>query len=352
MTAPSAPIAPLVKTAIGVIVVFVALVFGGWLLFFRTSVDAEQTGYRGVGMETPRFADDAAALAEANVPPEEIYPRTPDDGSTPRAGDIYENVQVLGHLSDEDFTRLMIHITEWVSPEQGCLYCHGEDGNFASDDLYTKVVSRRMIQMTQTINADWSDHVAPAGVNCYTCHRGQPVPEYIWFLDPDTEKAHADFMGEANGQNRPTELNGYTSLPTGTFDDFMVDDQSVRVIAQESITPEYGATIQDTERTYGLMMHWSQSLGVNCTYCHNSRAFTSWEQSPPARLTAWHGRRMAQALNSQYLAPLGPVYPDNRLGPLGDPPKLSCATCHQGAHKPLLGADMISLFPSLSAPGP
>lgn len=38
-----------------------------------------------------------------------------------------------------------------------------------------------------------------------------------------------------------------------------------------------GATIQQTEQTYGLMMHFSNSLGVNCTFCHNSRNFHVWD---------------------------------------------------------------------------
>ena len=32
---------------------------------------------------------------------------------------------------------------------------------------------------------------------------------------------------------------------------------------------------------------------------------------------------------------------------MGDSPKLNCATCHQGAYKPLNGAKMASEFPEL-----
>ena len=60
-------------------------------------------------------------------------------------------MQVLGDLSVAEFTRTMASITEWVSPEEGCNYCHIPE-NLASDDIYTKVVSRRMLQMTQDIN--------------------------------------------------------------------------------------------------------------------------------------------------------------------------------------------------------
>ena len=37
------------------------------------------------------------------------------------------------------------------------------------------------------------------------------------------------------------------------------------------------------KRLYEVMMQMSAGLGVNCTYCHNSRAFYDWGQSLPAR---------------------------------------------------------------------
>ena len=65
-----------------------------------------------------------------------------------KAGDVYENVKVLGDVSTGEFTRLMVNITEWVAPEQGCAACHNIE-NFAEDWLYTKVVARRMLEMAQ-----------------------------------------------------------------------------------------------------------------------------------------------------------------------------------------------------------
>ena len=37
-----------------------------------------------------------------------------------------------------------------------------------------------------------------------------------------------------------------------------------------------------------------------------------------------------------------------RLGPHGDPLKVNCATCHQGAYKPLLGVSMLRDYPELN----
>jgi photosynthetic reaction center cytochrome c subunit len=56
---------------------------------------------------------------------------------------------------------------------------------------------------------------------------------------------------------------------------------------------------------------------------------------------------MLRELNAVYLETLNKTYPANRLGPLGDSPKANCATCHQGASKPLLGQSMARDFPEL-----
>jgi photosynthetic reaction center cytochrome c subunit len=121
------------------------------------------------------------------------------------------------------------------------------------------------------------------------------------------------------------------------------------VAGKTSLPTGHVASIQATESTYGFMVHLSQSLGVNCTYCHNSRSFGTWDQSTPKRTTAWHGIRMVRALNGDYLVPLTDTFPPERKGPNGDVAKVSCATCHQGAYKPLFGAPMAKDYPELQA---
>lgn len=320
----------------------IAMVFtAGWNL---PPAHSQQIGYRGIGMVETTDAGGAAATAAANMAPEELYPYEPiaDD---PLAKDVYENVQVLGDLPDSQFTRLMAHMTEWVAPEEGCAYCHNLE-NLADDSLYTKVVSRRMIQMTQHINVEWTDHVADTGVTCYTCHRGQNVPAEIWFSG-DGPKGAKGMAAERGGQNVAGVNVGLTSLNYDPFTPLLVDDGQIRVATGTALPSGNDASIQLTERTYSLMIHMSEGLGVNCTYCHNSRAFADWGQSTPARMTAWHGIQMVRDLNNDYLVPLGPTYPENRLGPTGDAPKAYCSTCHNGVNKPLGGAKMVEDFPSL-----
>ena len=310
----------------------------------RPPIETTQIGYRGTAMvdvQNPR-----APAPEIGYPA--ALPAATSDG--PKAGEVYQNVQVLGDLSVGEFTRLMTAITSWVSPEQGCNYCHNP-ANLASDDIYTKVVSRRMIQMTQYVNSEWSDHVGGNGVNCYTCHGGKNVPEYIWFDQGDSAFGNRYFVGWRDGQNLPSEGVAYTSLPSDPFTDYLSGsgDTSARVASLDAHSPpDFGIGVKETEYTFALMANWSQSLGVNCTYCHTSASFQNWEQSTPARITAYHGQNMVRDLNANYLTPLGPVYPDYRLGPhVGDAPKAYCMTCHQGQKKPLGGADAVSDYPSL-----
>jgi photosynthetic reaction center cytochrome c subunit len=312
----------------------------------RPPVESTQIGYRGTAMGDVTNPRDPAA--QSGYPA--ALPVASSDG--PRAGTVYQNVQVLGDLSVAEFTRLMTSITEWVSPEAGCNYCHNA-ADLASDEVYTKVVSRRMIQMTQHINDQWSNHVGTNGVNCYTCHRGQNVPEYIWFEEGDSGYGNATFAGWRDGQNRPVASVAYSTLPTDSFSRFLADpgNASSRIASAGPYPdPDGGISTKEAESSYGLMMSWSASLGVNCTYCHMTASFQNWEQSTPARVTAYHGQDLVRALNAGFLVPLGPAYPDNRLGPhTGDAPKAYCATCHQGVNKPLGGADAISAYPSLAS---
>ena len=137
------------------------------------------------------------------------------------------------------------------------------------------------------------------------------------------------------------------SLPYDPFTPFLVQSNEIRVVSTTALPAGNRQSIKQTEWTYGLMMHMSQSLGVNCTYCHNTRSFASWDASTPQRGTAWYGIRMARDLNTAYMEPLTSVFPAQRNGPGGDVAKVNCATCHQGAFKPLYGASMVKGHPEL-----
>ncbi len=204
-----------------------------------------------------------------------------------------------------------------------------------------------MLQMTRRINTDWKHHVADTGVTCYTCHRGQNIPANVWFTAPPQPQA-ALLAGNSAGQNRPAASVGLTSLPYDPLTPFLLQDNPIRVVGSTALPVDNRHSIKQTEWTYGLMMHMSDSLGVNCTYCHNSRSFQSWDMSTPQRETAWYGIRMVRELNNNYLLPLSSVFPPARHGAMGDVAKIDCATCHQGVFKPLYGASMLKHYPELA----
>ena len=319
----------------------------------RPPVDSTQNGYRGTGMAQVYNPRTVAAQLERHQSPDPLPALPPAPEGSPTAGESYKNVQVLGHLSRGEFLRTMTSITAWVAPQEGCAYCHNPR-NLAEDSVYTKIVARRMIQMTQNLNVNWQQHVGATGVTCYTCHRGQPVPAEIWFK-PVPQPVKANFIGDLAGQNQPATTVGLASLPSDPFTPYLLDKQNpapIRVNGPTALPTGNRASTKQAEHTYGLMMHMSKSLGVNCTYCHNTQNFGKWEGSPPQRVTAWHGLQMARDINTDYLVPLTSAFPANRLGPLGDVAKVNCASCHQGAFKPLLGVALAKEFPALTTQQP
>ncbi len=322
----------------------------------------EQVGPRGSG--TNLVADKSSSPKVGEVPPPP-YELTAEALTGERASAAYQNVQVLGHLSAEEFNYTMAALTNWVSPDDGtvknggCNYCHNPE-NMASDEIYTKVVARKMLQMTQAINSQWRPHFQAslngpnAGVTCWTCHRGKPVPAYNWSAAADKG---GPITGKKYGQNTPNMIStAYSSLPYDSFSSYLAvpgkGSENIRVGSESAYPTKHVVSINQTEKTYGLMMHMSNSLNVNCAYCHNAQAFGNWKESRTQRVSAWYGIRMVRDANHNYITALGDVWPANRRGPQGDPLKINCTTCHQNINKPLGGYPMLKDYPGLKAPGP
>lgn len=295
----------------------------------RPPITTNNLGPRGISMGTVLNPRDSVARLEAiqAAMPELPPPISGQLAENVAAPGTFQNVQVLGNLSVAEFNRTMVAMTQWVAPEQGCNYCHyvnpqGEV-NMASDSVYTKVVSRRMLQMVKYINSEWSSHVGDAGVNCYTCHQGQPQPVNTWTLDPQDPNLR-----------------------------YYLDREDVRVQSDVALTSDATTetSIQNARNTYWLMIHTTNALGVNCTFCHASARFADWEESPPARVKALRGYRMVRGVNQQFVAPLGPILPDSIQGPEGDGPKVRCLTCHNGISIPQYGLSRATDFPGLTLP--
>jgi photosynthetic reaction center cytochrome c subunit len=312
----------------------------------RPPPETKQLGYRGTGMTKVDNPRTLAKLNAAQVVPD-APPAAGSDG--PKAKDIYKNVQVLGDLGIGEFTRTMTAMTAWVAPKEGCAYCHNL-ADLADDSKYTKVVARKMVQMTQHVNADWKSHHNGTGVTCWTCHRGNAVPARVWFT-PTSNNRTVGLMGDDAGQNKASKVVAGASLPYDPFTPYLSDNKAIgdiRITGKTALPTGNRHSIKQAEHTFALMIHMSDSLGVNCNFCHNSNSgFQSWD-GPVQRVNAYYGIRMVGDLNATYLKSLQGVFPAERLGPSGDVAKVNCGTCHQGANKPLNGAQMAKDYPALT----
>lgn len=329
--------------------VFLAALLVSWGQPYAT--ESLQTGPRGTGMSVPEFKVD---LARPDPTIEAFLASTSDpvvpQGDEETAGEARENVPPgLDGLTVANYDRLLAAMRAWT----------GIPDLFDDLDSYQTSVGYLMLGMTQNLNENWAGHVnanKQVGVTCYTCHRGQPVPSNVWFrIDPVNENV----AGWSANQNRVTMQSQYTSLPSDALEKYLLDGEAINVHNLESrvagVPGKDGYRgIQQAERTYSLMNYVSNSLGVNCLFCHNSRAFYSAAgQITPQWATATLGIQMVLDLNTTYLAPLDGILPEHRLGPVyADAPKAACKTCHKGYQQPLQGTNVIGDWPELASTGP
>ncbi len=302
-----------------------------------------QTGYRGTGMDVIRFDTQIAATVAANTPPVLGAPIPPEAGA-PLEGDAYPFAEAagVGNLTVANFDRLNAAIAVWVAPEAA----------FGASDGYLQAISVRHLEMTRAINDEWDAHVGPTGVNCYTCHRGESVPLDTWFSpEPLNNWAGPNAMF----QNQATAMNYSTALPVDAMQTYLLEtEQLVGVNGYDSrnTTGEPGASIYHTYQTFSLMQHFANSLGVNCTYCHNTRSIADPAGFTPQWASAQIGRAMTQDINNTWIVPDLELLPPERLGPLGDPAKVNCATCHLGAPQTFNGESAVVDFPELVSAEP
>jgi hypothetical protein len=125
---------------------------------------------------TLTVASIAAVTALTSMAPKQLT----DDGP--------KNLKVLPkNLTDRQVHQIM---HEWaVSLGVHCDFCHaanadGKGLDFASDAKPEKETARHMFKMMNKINEKYFEAktdslgmVERSGINCYTCHRGDPHPE-------------------------------------------------------------------------------------------------------------------------------------------------------------------------------
>jgi Photosynthetic reaction centre cytochrome C subunit len=87
------------------------------------------------------------------------------------AAERFKNVQLLKDLPASQFLDAMRSFS--MSLGTNCEFCHVR-GKFDSDEKPTKVMARKMITMTHSINEQTFN--GKMEVRCYTCHRGEKEP--------------------------------------------------------------------------------------------------------------------------------------------------------------------------------
>src|SRR6476469_3282394 len=89
----------------GALALFLTIAMFGGAGWTHPPMANKQTGFRGTDMDLISTRAGNEALAKANVAP---TPADPADAGGDKASAVYENVQVLGYLSAEQFNRLMV----------------------------------------------------------------------------------------------------------------------------------------------------------------------------------------------------------------------------------------------------
>jgi len=287
-------------------------------------------------------------------------PEVPASGAS--AASVYRNVKVLADVDAAEFMRLQRAMTQWVAPAQGCAFCHeGED--YASDAKPTKTAARLMLRMVRHINADWGQHVGRTGVTCYTCHRGAPIPAETWF--PSVPNPGKPWVAKQENWRESAETVR-KFFPDAGWQLYLLEDTPISVQSTSALRGDTVAAQIVAKRVYEMMMQMSDGIGVNCGYCHNSRAFEDWSQSTPYRWSGFYGIRMTRDLNRNYLLALQeilpqtrerlnatrlPVIPARESGLQNGDGLVVCATCHYGQPRPLSGAALANTYPELEAKG-
>lgn len=213
------------------------------------------------------------------------------------------NVQVLTGMSS---AQIWTYMQQYVSGGLGvsCQYCHNIN-NFASDEYPQKLAARSMLYLVSDVNSqfivglpNWKGNY----VQCATCHNNKPnnlesfgeqfvksVPDIPVTVDP-LDAAGLPILDPAA---KPVELQ----TPLGLQDAVLyyiynyqvwkpydpADPESGR--GSLALTYEGGRTQDQVTINQNVMNYQSWSLGVGCTYCHNSRNFTAYETGPAGTLS-------------------------------------------------------------------
>jgi photosynthetic reaction center cytochrome c subunit len=298
-----------VSVAVGIVVAVVTTATFWWIYSLVRSSDAPAISAAQAARLpwSPSEGQKAITSAQPNVPPDG---RQPWLGPTAwaegvQAGQAWVqanpnpiNVQVLTGMTS---AQIWLYMQQYVSGGLGvsCQYCH-DLNNFAADTYPQKISARNMLYLVSDVNSqfivdlpNWKGNY----VQCATCHNNKAnnlesfgeqfvksVPDIPVVVEPLNDQGVAIL----NPAEKPEAIRGpvglqdavlfyvYNYLVWKPYDPAVPDSGRGSL----ALTYEGGRNQEQVTINQNVMNYQSWSLGVGCTYCHNSRNFVSYSEAP------------------------------------------------------------------------
>lgn len=220
----------------------------------------------------------------------EAHPMPPEVAKAPTEK-IFRNVLVLHDMTSQRFIGAMHGMEKAIGGD--CLSCHVEK-KFASDEKDEKRTARKMLLMSQRLNAEFFH--GRLGLSCYTCHRGEEHPE----SEPEGLKEKLAAMSLPSGLPEiPPEAK--------RADEVYKNLQLLGGLPPKLLVP--------------VMQQVSLSLGQRCDACHVAGDWASDEKKE--KKTARHMIAMVESANAEL------------FGQIHDDDAVTCWTCHRGEEHPV-----------------
>ncbi len=308
MQAPTRPsdrqAAIFISVAVGIVVAVVTTAVFWWVY---SLVLAPERAAAALVAATPWSPSDGIKVITS------AQPNTPTDGRQPwlgeqawtegvQAGQAWVqanpntvNVQVLAGMTS---AQIWTYMQQYVSGALGvgCQYCHNIQ-NFASDEYPQKIAARNMLYLVSDVNAqyivnlpNWRGNY----VQCATCHNNAPnnlesfgvqfiksVPDILVTVDPLDENGVAitDPALKPEALQQPISLQDSVLYYIYNYFVWSPFDPNVPESGRGALALTYdgGRTQEQVTINQNVMNYQAWSLGVGCTYCHNSRNFVGYE---------------------------------------------------------------------------
>ena len=129
---------------------------------------------QGKTAEAAALSDKIKAAINESSDADQSAQRAPAGDSNKKAGEVYENIQVLKDVPAGQLIPSMQFISSSLGVD--CGFCHVE-GHFDGDDKKPKQTAREMMQMMFALNKN--SFAGHREVTCYSCHRGSSNPVSI-----------------------------------------------------------------------------------------------------------------------------------------------------------------------------